>query len=115
RQGLRSARALELKPKLIVAGEPVSALDVSIQAKITKLMADLQKQFGLTYLFLSHSIPVVEQLSNRVGVMYLGKLVEVGTAEQVCLHPKHPYTQALISAVPVPDPDVKRERVILKG
>jgi oligopeptide transport system ATP-binding protein len=115
RQRIGIARALALKPKLIVADEPVSALDVSIQAQITSLLADLQKQFGLTYLFISHSIPVVEQLSNRVGVMYLGKLVEVGTAEQICLHPKHPYTQALISAVPVPDPEVKRERVILKG
>jgi oligopeptide/dipeptide ABC transporter ATP-binding protein len=115
RQRIGIARALALNPKLIVADEPVSALDVSIQAQITNLMADLQKQFGLTYLFISHSIPVVEQLSNRIGVMYLGKLVEVGTAEQVCLNPKHPYTQALISAVPVPDPDVKRQRVILKG
>jgi oligopeptide transport system ATP-binding protein len=115
RQRIGIARALALRPKLIVADEPVSALDVSIQSQITGLLSDLQKQFGLTYLFISHSIPVVEQLSNRVGVMYLGKLVEVGTAEQVCLHPKHPYTQALISAVPVPDPDVKKERVILKG
>ena len=115
RQRIGIARALALKPKLIVADEPVSSLDVSIQAQITNLLADLQKQFGLTYLFISHSIPVVEQLSNRVGVMYLGKLVEVGTAEQVCLNPKHPYTQALISAVPVPDPEVKKERIILKG
>jgi oligopeptide transport system ATP-binding protein len=115
RQRIGIARALALKPKLIVADEPVSALDVSIQAQITNLMEDLQKQFGLTYLFISHSIPVVEQLSNRIGVMYLGKLVEVGTAEQVCLNPKHPYTQALISAIPVPDPGVKKERVILKG
>lgn len=115
RQRIGIARALALKPKLIVADEPVSALDVSIQTQITNLLSDLQKQFGLTYLFISHSIPVVEQLSNRVGVMYLGKLVEVGTAEQVCLNPKHPYTQALISAVPVPDPDVKKERIILKG
>jgi len=115
RQRIGIARALALKPKLIVADEPVSALDVSIQAQITSLLAELQKQFGLTYLFISHSIPVVEQLSNRIGVMYLGKLVEVGTAEQVCLNPKHPYTQALISAVPVPDPGVKKERVVLGG
>jgi oligopeptide transport system ATP-binding protein len=115
RQRIGIARALALKPKLVVADEPVSALDVSIQAQITSLMADLQQQFGLTYLFISHSLPVVEQLSNRIGVMYLGKLVEVGTAEQVCLNPKHPYTQALISAVPVPDPGVKKERVILGG
>ncbi len=115
RQRIGIARALALRPKLIVADEPVSALDVSIQAQITSLMAELQKQFGLTYLFISHSIPVVEQLSNRIGVMYLGELVEVGTAEQVCLSPKHPYTQALISAVPVPDPEIKREHVLLKG
>lgn len=115
RQRIGIARALALKPKLIVADEPVSALDVSIQAQITNLLADLQKQFGLTYLFISHSIPVVEQLSNRVGVMYLGKLVEVGTAEQVCLNPKHPYTQALISSVPVPDPSARKERIVLKG
>jgi oligopeptide transport system ATP-binding protein len=115
RQRIGIARALALKPKLILADEPVSALDVSIQAQITGLLSDLQKQFGITYLFISHSIPVVEQLSNRVGVMYLGKLVEVGTAEQVCLNPKHPYTQALISAVPIPDPAVKKERMVLKG
>jgi oligopeptide transport system ATP-binding protein len=115
RQRIGIARALALKPKLIVADEPVSALDVSIQAQITGLLADLQKQFGLTYLFISHSIPVVEQLSNRVGVMYLGKLVEVGTAEQVCLNPKHPYTQALISSVPVPDPAARKDRIVLKG
>jgi oligopeptide transport system ATP-binding protein len=115
RQRIGIARALALKPKLIVADEPVSALDVSIQAQITSLLAGLQKRFGLTYLFISHSIPVVEQLSSHIGVMYLGKLVEVGTAEQVCLSPKHPYTKALISAVPVPDPEVKKQRVVLRG
>lgn len=115
RQRIGIARALALNPKLIVADEPVSALDVSIQAQITDLLQDLQKQFNLTYLFISHSIPVVEQLSARVGVMYLGKLVEVGSAEQICLDPKHPYTQALIAAVPVPDPGSKRERVLIKG
>jgi oligopeptide transport system ATP-binding protein len=115
RQRIGIARALALNPKLIVADEPVSALDVSIQAQITELLQDLQKQFNLAYLFISHSIPVVEQLSSRVGVMYLGKLVEVGTAEQICLEPRHPYTQALIAAVPVPDPGAKRERLLIKG
>lgn len=115
RQRIGIARALALNPKLIVADEPVSALDVSIQAQITELLQDLQQQFNLTYLFISHSIPVVEQLSSRVGVMYLGKLVELGTAEQICLDPKHPYTQALIAAVPVPDPGSRRERLLIKG
>jgi len=115
RQRIGIARALALNPKLIVADEPVSALDVSIQAQITDLLLELQRKFGLAYLFISHSIPVVEQLSRRIGVMYLGKLVEVGTAEQICWSPKHPYTQALISAVPVPDPAIRRERIILGG
>jgi oligopeptide transport system ATP-binding protein len=115
RQRIGIARALALKPRLIVADEPVSALDVSIQAQITDLLAELQKKFGLAYLFISHSIPVVEQLSRRIGVMYLGKLVEVGTAEQICLDPRHPYTQALISAVPVPNPAVRKQRTILAG
>ena len=115
RQRIGIARALALNPKLIVADEPVSALDVSIQAQITELMAQLQRKFGLTYLFISHSIPVVEQLSRRIGVMYLGKLVEVGTAEQICWSPKHPYTQALISAVPIPDPTMRKERIVLGG
>ena len=115
RQRIGIARALALNPKLIVADEPVSALDVSIQAQITELMAQLQRKFGLTYLFISHSIPVVEQLSRRIGVMYLGKLVEVGTAEQVCWNPKHPYTQALISAVPIPDPTMRKQRIVLGG
>ena len=115
RQRIGIARALALNPKLIVADEPVSALDVSIQAQITDLLLELQRKFGLAYLFISHSIPVVEQLSRRIGVMYLGKLVEVGTAEQICWSPKHPYTQALISAVPVPDPSIRKERIILGG
>ena len=115
RQRIGIARALALNPKLIVADEPVSALDVSIQAQITDLLLELQRKFGLAYLFISHSIPVVEQLSRRIGVMYLGKLVEVGTAEQICWSPKHPYTQALISAVPVPDPAIRKERIILRG
>jgi oligopeptide/dipeptide ABC transporter ATP-binding protein len=115
RQRIGIARALALKPKLIVADEPVSALDVSIQAQIINLLADLQKQFGLTYLFISHAIPVIEHISTRIGVMYLGKLVEVGTSEQICLDPKHPYTLALLSAVPIPDPAARKQRIVLKG
>lgn len=115
RQRIGIARALALRPKLIVADEPVSALDVSIQAQIINLLADLQQQFGLTYLFISHAIPVIEHISTRIGVMYLGKLVEVGTSAQICLAPKHPYTQALLSAVPIPDPAAKKQRMVLKG
>jgi len=115
RQRIGIARALALKPKFIVADEPVSALDVSIQAQIINLLADLQQQFGLTYLFISHAIPVIEHISTRIGVMYLGKLVEVGTSRQICTDPKHPYTQALLSAVPIPDPAAKKQRVILRG
>jgi oligopeptide transport system ATP-binding protein len=115
RQRIGIARALAMKPKLIVADEPVSALDVSIQAQIINLLADLQKQFGLAYLFISHGIPVIEHISNQIGVMYLGKLVEVGTSAEICTAPKHPYTKALLSAVPVPEPGRKRERIILKG
>ena len=115
RQRIGIARALALKPKLIVADEPVSALDVSIQAQIINLLADLQQQFGLTYLFISHAIPVIEHISTRIGVMYLGKLVEVGTSAQICLAPKHPYTQALLSAVPIPDPGAKKRRIVLTG
>jgi oligopeptide/dipeptide ABC transporter ATP-binding protein len=115
RQRIGIARALALKPKLIVADEPVSALDVSIQAQIINLLADLQQRLGLTYLFISHAIPVIEHISTRIGVMYLGKLVEVGTSRQICISPKHPYTQALLSAVPIPDPAVKKQRVVLKG
>jgi oligopeptide/dipeptide ABC transporter ATP-binding protein len=115
RQRIGIARALALKPKLIVADEPVSALDVSIQAQIINLLADLQAQFGLTYLFISHAIPVIEHISTRIGVMYLGKLVEVGTSRQICTDPRHPYTQALLSAVPVPDPAARKQRIVLKG
>jgi oligopeptide/dipeptide ABC transporter ATP-binding protein len=115
RQRIGIARALALRPKLIVADEPVSALDVSIQAQIINLLADLQQQFGLTYLFISHAIPVIEHISTRIGVMYLGKLVEVGTSTQICLSPKHPYTQALLSAVPIPDPAAKKRRIVLTG
>jgi oligopeptide/dipeptide ABC transporter ATP-binding protein len=115
RQRIGIARALALKPKLIVADEPVSALDVSIQAQIINLLADLQQQFALTYLFISHAIPVIEHISTRIGVMYLGKLVEVGTSQQICTAPKHPYSQALLSAVPIPDPAARKQRVILGG
>src|SRR5215813_1177227 len=115
RQRIGIARALSLKPKFIVADEPVSALDVSIQAQIINLLADLQQQFGLTYLFISHAIPVIEHISTRIGVMYLGKLVEVGTSAQICLAPRHPYTQELLKAVPVPDPAAKKKRTVLKG
>jgi oligopeptide/dipeptide ABC transporter ATP-binding protein len=115
RQRIGIARALALKPKLIVADEPVSALDVSIQAQIVNLLADLQAEFGLTYLFISHGIPVIEHISDRIGVMYMGKLVEVGGSKQICLQPKHPYTQALLSAVPIPDPAGRKQRIVLKG
>jgi oligopeptide transport system ATP-binding protein len=115
RQRIGIARALALKPKLIVADEPVSALDVSIQAQIINLLADLQQRFGLSYVFISHAIPVIEHIADRIGVMYLGKLVEVGTSRQICVEPKHPYTQALLNAVPVPDPDAKKRRVVLRG
>ena len=115
RQRIGIARALALKPKLIVADEPVSALDVSIQSQISNLLADLQNQFDLAYLFISHSIPVIEHISTRIGVMYVGKLVEVGTSQQICTNPKHPYTQALLSAVPIPDPAAKKHRIVLTG
>jgi oligopeptide/dipeptide ABC transporter ATP-binding protein len=115
RQRIGIARALALRPKLIVADEPVSALDVSIQGQIINLLADLQSRFGITYLFISHALPVIEHISSRIGVMYLGKLVEVGTSEQICMSPRHPYTQALLSAVPVPDPAAKKQRVVLRG
>jgi len=115
RQRIGIARALALRPKLIVADEPVSALDVSIQSQIINLLGDLQQQLGLTYLFISHAIPVIEHISTRIGVMYVGKLVEVGTSRQICTKPRHPYTQALLSAVPVPDPAARKQRIILKG
>ena len=114
RQRVGIARALALHPKLIVADEPVSALDVSIQSQIINLLADLQSQLGLTYLFISHAIPVIEHISTRIGVMYVGKLVEVGTSRQICTNPRHPYTQALLSAVPIPDPAAKKQRIVLK-
>lgn len=115
RQRIGIARALAMNPKLVVADEPVSALDVSIQAQIINLLADLQSQFGLAYLFISHAIPVIEHISDRIGVMYLGKLVEIGTSAQICTEPLHPYTKALLSAVPIPEPRKRKERIILRG
>lgn len=115
RQRICIARALALNPDFIICDEPVSALDVSIQAQIINLLRDLQKQFGLTYLFISHDLSVVEYISDTVGVMYLGNMVEFAPTEKIYANPKHPYTEALFSAIPVPDPDYKMERIILEG